>query len=112
MSTPSTVAALALLRNMIGETSLTDIQLEDILVLDMDVDGVFNLDLAAARVWRQKAGDAADLTDTTESGSTRALSKLHKNALDMALMYEGKAAGEEAVIDGSRRTQTRAIRRA
>lgn len=105
---------IAELRSMIGETALTDAQLAEIIVLDMGPDHLANLDKSASRVWRRKAAETADLTDTSESGSTRALSKLHKNALDMAAIYDARAAGAEAAVDAvtTRRAQTRPIRRA
>lgn len=39
---------------------------------------------ASATVWREKAATAAGLVDTTESGSSRALSQLRKGYLEMA----------------------------
>jgi hypothetical protein len=39
---------------------------------------------SASTVWREKAASAAGLVDTTESGSSRALSQLRKGYLEMA----------------------------
>lgn len=38
----------------------------------------------AADIWREKAANYAALVNVSESGSSRALSDLHKNALEMA----------------------------
>jgi hypothetical protein len=42
------------------------------------------IEAAAAAIWRFKAAQMAAMVDTTESGSSRKLSDLHKNALAMA----------------------------
>ena len=44
----------------------------------------------AAEIWREKAANFAHLVSVSESGSSRQLSDLHKNALAMAETF-GKA---------------------
>lgn len=44
---------------------------------------------AAGRVWALKAGQYSTLVDVSESGSTRKLSDLRKNAMEMAKHYNG-----------------------
>lgn len=39
---------------------------------------------AASSIWKEKAAGYASLVDTTESGSSRSLSQLSRQALDMA----------------------------
>lgn len=39
---------------------------------------------AASSIWKEKAAGYASLVDTSESGSSRSLSQLSKQALDMA----------------------------
>jgi hypothetical protein len=43
---------------------------------------------AAAVIWKHKAAQFATAVDMTESGSSRKLSDLHKNALTMAATYD------------------------
>jgi hypothetical protein len=42
---------------------------------------------AAAAIWQEKAGVLADLVNTSESGSSRSLGDLYKNALAFAKFY-------------------------
>lgn len=100
-------ATINALRLMIGSSDLTDQQLAVVLVETRDDTGEFNLDRAAASIWRGKAAQYAELVNVSESGSSRSLGDLHKNALAMANMYDAKLA--EIVLAGSRRSRTRAI---
>lgn len=81
------LADILRLRRLIGEPEdeepWTDAVLEGI------IDGADSLDLAALEVWESKAADAANLVDTTESGSSRRLSQLHDQALKMVAHYRG-----------------------
>lgn len=48
---------------------------------------------AAARVWSVKASEFSSLVDVSESGSSRKLSDLYKNATSMAAHYSGLNGG-------------------
>jgi hypothetical protein len=66
------------------DSEFTDGQLQDIL---NSVNGDYNI--AAAQVWRIKAGRYADLVNMTEGSSSRQWSNAHKQALEMTTHYEG-----------------------
>jgi pectin methylesterase-like acyl-CoA thioesterase len=51
------------------------------------IDAHATMNAAASRVWVLKAGTYAELVDVTESGSSRKLSDLRKNAMEMAAHY-------------------------
>lgn len=51
------------------------------------IDDSTTLNAAAARVWSEKAAVFAELVDVSESGSSRKLSDLRKNALEMSTHY-------------------------
>jgi hypothetical protein len=53
------------------------------------IDSSSSIEAAAARIWRERAALLAGMVDTTESGSSRKLSDLHKNALGMAAGLDG-----------------------
>lgn len=100
---------IGLLRQMIGSTDMTDAQLAMILVENMGEDGTFNLNYSAASVWTFKASSYAELVNVSESGSSRNLGDLHKNALLMAARY--RSDGDPAPLPDAnlRRSRTRAI---
>lgn len=64
-------------------------------------------DAIASDLWRQKAASYAELVDVSESGSTRKLSDLRKNALEMAGYYDNLV--QASIIAVSSRPRTRAI---
>lgn len=77
---------------------------------DLELDGRINLaegDLStvARGVWIEKAAKYARLVNVSESGSSRSLSDLHRNALAMAERFA-------APVVTTRRTGTRRIERA
>jgi hypothetical protein len=51
------------------------------------IDGADTLNAAASKVWYLKAGQYSSLVDVSESGSSRKLSDLMKNAQSMGKMY-------------------------
>jgi len=53
----------------------------------------------AARWWAQRAADTAHLIDISESGTSRQLSAIHRNAKEMAATYRALAAEEEVTTD-------------
>jgi hypothetical protein len=58
----------------------------------------------AYRIWNEIAASSASLVDTSESGSSRKLSDLHKNALTMAATFKD---GEAAVLNATIKVRTR-----
>jgi hypothetical protein len=77
------------LRDMTGGAEgYTDSQLQNVLDRNTSaLTGVVNYNLAAREVWSWLAAKYAQLVDTSESGSTRKLSDLHKHALTMVSQY-------------------------
>jgi len=55
--------------------------------------------LAASAIWTVKAGEFSTAVDVSESGSSRKLSDLKKNALDMAAHYRKLGTPEEVAVD-------------
>lgn len=53
-------------------------------VLGVRLDAAASPESLAAQIWREKAAGYAALVNVSESGSSRNLSDLHKNALAMA----------------------------
>lgn len=101
MATPEELAQLKL---MVGPELLTDAEFE--LIIDLNE----NLTAAAAQVWEIRAGRYHGLVDITESGSSRKMSDLHKNALAMAANYRAQIIAVVEAIPGT--TGTRRITRA
>lgn len=62
---------------------------------------------AAAAVWGVKAGQLSTLVNVSESGSSRSLGDLHKNALAMQKQYASLASA--AIVEVSNRPRTRRI---
>lgn len=102
---------IALLRTMIGNSGLNDEQLAAIILSNRNADGTPNLPNSAAYVWTIKAGEYAELVNVSESGSSRNLGDLYKNALAMAARYTSEGKTEEPVVDLRVRSRTRAITR-
>lgn len=86
------------LRRMTGETdkstTYSNVDLEAHL---QEAAGDFNV--AAAAIWREKAGAYADLVNIQEAGSSRSNSDLFKHATEQAEHYEAK--GGETVTPGT-----------
>jgi hypothetical protein len=55
--------------------------------LSLIIDATESMNAAASKVWSIKAGRYASLVDVTESGSSRKLGDLRKNAAEMAAYY-------------------------
>lgn len=70
------------------------------------IDQTGSVAAAAAAVWRYKAAATATMVDTTESGSSRKLSDLHKNALEMAAGFD-----QVDIVSRSGRSFTVAVER-
>lgn len=94
MASPEQLAAL---RKLINEPDDTNGWTDD--YLGGLIDGGLTLNAAAGSVWTTKAGQFSTLVDVSESGSSRKLSDLHKNALTMARYYQGADAAEEEATE-------------
>jgi hypothetical protein len=87
---------IAELRLLVGEPDDSNGWTDEQLAAAIDVTGT--LEGAAARVWSSKAATFSQLVDVSESGSSRKLSDLHKNALTMAERYRNQA--QASVVTG------------
>lgn len=96
ISVPDTLVTA--LRSAVGDTDKSDTQLAEILATTMNDDNTFNLNRAAVTIWTAKAASYASLVDVTESGSSRKMSDLHKNALAMTKHYASLLESEIAVV--------------
>lgn len=99
MATPD---AIARLRQVIGDTDLSDAQLGAIID---EFDG--DLDASSRWVWRMKAAGYVTVVDVAESGSSRKLSDMFDHALKMA-SFDGDGDGEPGVTPVGK-TRTRRI---
>lgn len=97
-------------------TEFDDSQLQATIDSNTDpVTGVIDYDAAARHIWSIKAARYAALVDVSESGSSRKLSDLHKNALAMVKQYTPSSeggSGADAAPAPLRAAKTRAIERA
>lgn len=84
----------------LAEDDYTDIELQTM------INERGSVDAAARRIWQIKAAKSATLTDVSESGSSRSMSQLHKQALTMAEAFVDPAT--EVTV---RKTSRRAVRR-
>jgi hypothetical protein len=66
---------------------------------------------AAVHIWRVKAGSYHSLVDVSESGSTRALSNLQKQALQMADNLSRDIAAANVTVETPLKRTRRAVRR-
>jgi len=80
----------------IAEDEYTDLELQTL------IDERGSVDAAARRIWQIKAAKSATLTDISESGSTRAMSQLHKQALTMADAFQETVAETVTKVKRSR----------
>lgn len=72
--------------------------------LGVRIDGATSTEALAASIWREKAARYASLVSVAESGSSRQLSDMHKNALAMAKSFDeaDKAAPGAPAVRGTR----------
>ncbi len=99
----ATAAEISRLRRMIDEPG-TDTYSDSDLSAFIDISD--NIELAASDLWMEKAASLARLVNVSESGSSRSLSDLHKNALLMSSNFSAagqtEAAAEEAPTSRTR----------
>lgn len=62
---------------------------------------------AAERLWNERAASLVGLVNVSESGSSRSLGDMHKNALAMAAHFRKLAETDEAPVDTTRFATTR-----
>lgn len=77
MASSDDIATVRKNTNEVTESKWTDTTLDGLI----DSFGVAG---ASAKVWEQKAAEAAELVNTTEAGASHAYSDLHKHCLAMA----------------------------
>jgi hypothetical protein len=94
----ATVEDIALLRQMVDEADECGGWDDD--QLGAVIDASATLNMAASAVWLLKAGKAASLVNVSESGSSRSLGDIQKNALSMSQQYAGLDAPEVAAETG------------
>lgn len=82
----ATAGEIARLRRLVNDPDHLEFSDEDLNeVLERQE---MNYSLAASELWGVKAGNYSSLVTVTESGSTRNLSDLHKQALLMQKFYQ------------------------
>ncbi len=91
MATESEIARLRRVTDLAANDAVYTDELLSALIDEL------GFEATAASIWKEKAASFAGLVDTTESGSSRSLSQLYKNALEMSGTV-GPA--EEAVTSG------------
>lgn len=91
----ATVEDIELLREYVGELTDTNGWTDE--RLDKFADRADTLLFAAADVWAVKAGEYAGLVNVSESGSSRSLSDLLKQAKEMEAYYRARAVADGAV---------------
>lgn len=92
MAEPEEIATLSLLVG--GTPDLPDEQLGPI--IDSNAG---DLDAAAAVVWEIRAAKYHALVNISESGSSRNMGDLYKNAIAMAQYYRGKKLVDETPVE-------------
>lgn len=94
MATEAQIRALRVLIN--DTTEPYDLSDEDLSEL---IDLYPNPDQAASIVWSNKAGQYSTLVNVSESGSSRNMGDMYKNALAMAKFYRDKFSEETAPVN-------------
>lgn len=87
---------------------LAYVPLEAFVVADEDLEVLVDakgINGSVAHLWTRYASSLAGLVDVSESGSSRKLGDLHKNALAIAKTYTDLSSGEVAVATSSPRTR-------
>jgi len=102
MATPQEVEELRRITGYDAVDPYDDPQLSALI----DASSVYRV---AARLWNEKAAEYSGYVHIQESGSSRNMGDLHKNALAMAKYYLGLAKEDEAPADVTGHARTRAI---
>jgi hypothetical protein len=96
MATADQIADFRLLIAESDEETYTDEQLSALL------DASTSANAAASQIWIEKAASAASLVNVSESGSSRSLGDIQRNALAMAKVFGDNAAGDQSTSPGIR----------
>lgn len=104
MASSSNIATVRKNTNEIVESKWTD-NLLDGLIDQFGVAG------ASAKVWEQKAAEAAELVNTTEAGASHAYSDLHKHCLEMAEYWYDQQDQEDNPLPVNTRVRVKVIER-
>ncbi len=100
MATAEEIAAFRLMIDQADdEQPYSDLQLSN------RIDAAASREALAAEIWREKAASYASLVNVTESGSSRSMSDLHKNAIAMAKSFgdaDTSAPGSGVAVRGVR----------
>lgn len=95
----ATAADIARLRLLVGDPSEEEVS---DYTLEVTLDAMAgNVNRAASEIWGIRAASFSQLVNTTESGSTRNLGDLYKNAMAMKAHYD--SLGVEGVTRGRTR---------
>lgn len=104
MATPDDIATV---RKNVAEPTQTN-WTDAVLGTFIDQFGVAG---ASARIWEQKAAEAAELVNVTEAGASHSFSNLHKQALEMSAYFADQQAIIDFPVTDGTRTRVRQIER-
>lgn len=105
----ATIEAVTLVKGLVGVAG-ADLNDEALgLLIDASAG---DTNLAAKNVWASYAAKTANYVTISESGSSRSMGDVHKNALAMVKYFDGLLKVEEPVVPSSDRPRTRPIERA
>lgn len=96
MATPDQIAQFRLLIAEPDDTKYSDETLSAL------IDSSTSVNAAASSIWTQKAAASATLVNVAESGSSRSLGDLYRNALAMAAQFDKAAGADAATAPGIR----------
>lgn len=99
----ATAEEIAVFRLLIAEPEDDDPYTD--LILGERLDAATSPEALAATIWTEKSASYAALVNVSESGSSRNLSDLHKNALAMAAHFakiDPQAPGTGTAVRGTR----------
>jgi hypothetical protein len=94
---------IARLRRMTGESgskTYTDTQIEQFLI-----DSTGNFNVAASRIWGEKASAVADMVNISEAGSSRSNSDLYDHAIDRQNYFASLGTGADVPTVASSTTR-------
>lgn len=74
----------------LGAIPVDDTRYTDEVLWALILENSGSVNLAASTIWRRKAAAYAELVDVSEGSSTRKLSQLHRQAIDMATSLGGE----------------------
>jgi hypothetical protein len=99
----ATSAEIAAFRLLIGQPEDAEPYTDQF--LSARLDSAASDQALAAVIWREKAASFSELVDVSESGSSRKLSDLYKNALTMAAAFEGIVPTDDSSVQSGVRVK-------